>query len=89
MAGKLLLKTKNMCGENHEHEHDHEHKKIKCNCGTAAGGCGGAVYGLGLIGAAVYYIQNAVGFWDGFVGFLKALVWPAFLVYQLFEFLAK
>ncbi len=41
-----------------------------------------AVYGLGLIGAAIYYISNAVGFWAGFVGFLKALVWPAFLVYE-------
>jgi len=25
----------------------------------------------------------------GVVGFLKALVWPAFLVYQAFEFLSK
>jgi len=43
--------------------------------------CGGssAVYGLGLIGAAVYYISQATGFWMGIVGFLKALVWPAFL----------
>lgn len=47
---------------------------------------GGAVYGLGLIGAAVYYIQAAVGFWAGVVGFLKALVWPAFLVYELLAF---
>lgn len=41
-----------------------------------------AVYGLGLIGAAIYYISNATSFWMGFVGFLKALVWPAFLVYE-------
>lgn len=53
--------------------------------------CGGssAVYGLGLIGAAVYYISQAVGFWAGVVGFLKALVWPAFLVYEAFKFLGK
>ncbi len=43
----------------------------------------GAVYGLGLIGAAVYYIQMADSFGAGVVGFLKALVWPAFLVYKL------
>ncbi len=41
-----------------------------------------AVYGLGLIGAAIYYISQASTFWLGFVGFLKALVWPAFLVYE-------
>lgn len=41
-----------------------------------------AVYGLGFIGAAIYYIMNATGFWMGVVGFLKAIVWPAFLVYE-------
>lgn len=43
----------------------------------------GAILGLGFIGAAVYYIQHADGFWAGAVGLLKALVWPAFLVYKL------
>ena len=46
-----------------------------------------AVYGLGFIGAAVYYITHATGFWMGALGFLKALVWPAFLVYGLFKHL--
>ena len=41
-----------------------------------------AMYGVGLIGAAVYYISTATGFWMGVLGFLKALVWPAFLVYE-------
>jgi hypothetical protein len=40
-----------------------------------------AVYGLGFIGAAVYYIAAATTFWGGVLGFLKAIVWPAFLVY--------
>ena len=57
--------------------------KDKCGCGAS-----GAVYGLRLIGAAVYYISSAVGFWPGVVGFLKVLVWPAFLVYDLLKFLA-
>lgn len=47
----------------------------------------GAVYGLGLIGAAVYFIQQADSFWAGVLGFLKALVWPAFAVYKLLQFL--
>lgn len=49
---------------------------------------GGAVYGLGLIGAAVFFISHASGFWMGVVGFLKALVWPAFLVYEAFRHFA-
>lgn len=56
--------------------------KWKChNCGMGGG------YGLGVIGAAVYFISNSVGFWAGIVGFLKALVWPAFVVYGLLKFL--
>ena len=46
-------------------------------------GGGGAVYFLGAVGAAIYYIEVANGFWMGVLGLLKALVWPAFLVYQL------
>lgn len=49
---------------------------------------GGAVYGLGLIGAAVYYISISTTFWGGVLGFLKALIWPAFLVYELLRSLA-
>ena len=41
-----------------------------------------AVYGLGFIGASIYYILQANSFWMGILGFLKALVWPAFLVYE-------
>jgi hypothetical protein len=44
---------------------------------------GNAVYGLGLIGAVVYYIATAAGFWNGVWGVLKALVWPAILVFKL------
>jgi len=52
-------------------------------------GVSSAVYGLGFIGAAVYFIGQATSFGMGVVGFLKALVWPVFLVYQAFHFLAK
>ena len=45
----------------------------------------GAVYGLGFIGAAIYFISTACGFWAGVLGFLKAIVWPAFLVYEAFN----
>jgi hypothetical protein len=52
------------------------------------GGAGNAVYGLGLIGALVYYIQRADGFWSVILGILKALVWPAFATYYLLKFLS-
>jgi hypothetical protein len=48
----------------------------------------GAVYGLGLIGAAVYFISHSTGFWIGVLGFLKAMVWPAILVYELLKHVA-
>ena len=50
---------------------------------------GNAVYGFGLIGAAVYYISIATSFWAGFVGLLKAFVWPAFLVYEVLAHLSQ
>jgi hypothetical protein len=43
----------------------------------------GSIYGFGFIGAVIYYISTATDFWTGLLGFLKALVWPAFLVYEL------
>jgi hypothetical protein len=49
------------------------------------GSAGDAVYGLGVIGAAVWYISSATTFWMGVLGVLKAIVWPAFLVYEAFE----
>ncbi len=62
-------------------------EKIKCEHDFADSCKGGAIYGLGFIGAAIYYISTATGFWMGVLGFLKALVWPAFLVYGLLKFL--
>jgi hypothetical protein len=56
-------------------------QKMNGRCAT------GAVYGLGFIGAAAYYIGSAGTFWMGVLGFLKALVWPAFLVFELLKYL--
>ena len=50
-------------------------------------GTSGAVYGLGFIGAAIFFIKTATSFGVGALGVLKALVWPAVLVYKAFEFL--
>jgi hypothetical protein len=45
------------------------------------------LYGLGFIGALVYYISTATSFWVGVLGFFKAVFWPAFLVYELLKYL--
>ena len=45
----------------------------------------GAVYGMGFIGAAIYFISTATSFWVGVLGFLKAIVWPVFIVYHAFN----
>jgi hypothetical protein len=63
----------------------------KCNTGRRyynSNASGGAVYGLGFIGAAVYFISHAATFWMGVLGFIKAMVWPAFLVYEALKALA-
>ena len=46
-----------------------------------------SLYGLGFIGALVFYLQQATSFWAGVIGIGKAIVWPAFLVYDLMKFL--
>ena len=56
-----------------------------CKNNNSSHASGGAVYGLGFIGAAVYFISQAATFGAGLIGFLKALVWPAFLVYEAFK----
>ena len=56
-------------------------------CCNVQEGCGGVFYVLGVIGAAIYYISTAVGFWGGVLGFLKAIIWPVFLVLELLKFL--
>ena len=55
-------------------------------CGDMKGG-GEAVYGLGFIGALIYFIQHAHSFKEGLLGFLKALVWPAVIIYKVLELL--
>lgn len=50
------------------------------------GGSGGIVYGLAFLGALVYHLQHATSFVDGVIGIFKAMLWPAFLVYNLLGF---
>ena len=59
-----------------------DHTKCSSPGGNATGG---AVYGLGFIGAAIYFISVATSFWMGVLGFLKAIIWPVFLVLEAFK----
>jgi hypothetical protein len=45
----------------------------------------GGFYFLTFIGALVYFIQISDGFWGVVLAFLKACVWPAFLIHRAFE----
>lgn len=51
------------------------------------GGSSSAVYGLGFIGAVVFYLQHATTFADGLIGIAKSIVWPALFVYKALELL--
>lgn len=51
------------------------------------GGPAGGFYLLAFIGAAVYFVQLSEGFGEFIVALLKALVWPAYLIYHVFELL--
>jgi len=70
-----------MATEKYNYNYDTKWKK------AGGGGASGAVYGLGLIGALIYYIQHATTLLIGIIGVLKAIVWPAFLIYKVFEIL--
>jgi hypothetical protein len=63
-----LKKIEKMCSH---HKHGHGHANA-----------GGGVYFMGMIGAAIYFISSAPDFWMGVLGFLKAIVWPAIMVYE-------
>lgn len=72
-------------------EEEKNFSKNNCDCGSKGGskcGCASGFYGLGFLGAAIYFIKGAGTFWLGALGLLKAIVWPVFLVYKLFVFLA-
>lgn len=45
----------------------------------------GILYGLGFVGALIYFLQHADGFWNFVLGFLEAIVWPAIVIYHALE----
>lgn len=50
-------------------------------------GAFGGVYFLAFIGAAIYYLQQANSLWEGIVGLVKAIFWPAVIMYEVLKLL--
>jgi len=65
----------NMCQGNHH----------ACHCHGQGGS--GAIYGLGVVGALFYFLQNAATFGLVMTGIGKAIVWPAILMFKLLTYL--
>lgn len=66
-------------------------KEKKSKDGAASAkpmGSGDAVYGLGMIGAWVYFWKVSDTPADKAVAILRGFVWPAFLVYEAFSVVA-
>lgn len=55
------------------------------NAGVAGGG---AIYGLGIFGAWVFFWQQAETFWEYVLAVFQGLFWPALMVYDVFAALA-
>lgn len=61
-----------------------DHKHHNHNYG---GGNGNAIYGLGVVGALFYFLQNASGIEAVLWGIGKAIFWPAILMFKLLTYL--
>ena len=61
--------------------------KCKTKERTSESGTAGFAYVLGFFGALAYYWSTATSLWAVIVGFIQAVLWPAFLVYGLLVFM--
>ena len=77
-----MIKEKQTQTEKHECCQDvfkkGKHHHSNCNCGQSS-----ALYGLGVIGALFYFLQNAATFTAVIVGIFKAIFWPAFVIFRV------
>ncbi|HQR78814.1 MAG TPA: hypothetical protein PLT68_01195 [Actinomycetota bacterium] len=55
---------------------------------NASAASGGAIYGLGIFGAWVWFFQQADVWWEYGLAIIQGLFWPAFMVYRVFQSLA-
>lgn len=59
-----------------------KNKDFKCSA-TGSGGC---IWFLGFVGALIYNLSMATGFWSGVLAVLKSIIWPVFFVYGGLKF---
>ena len=59
------------------------------NSNASAAATGGAIYGLGIFGAWVYFFQQADTFWGYLLAVFQGIFWPAWMVYDVFRALAR
>jgi hypothetical protein len=71
----------NLADEGSLFKFQHVEKVINNNAGS------GAIYGLGIIGALIYFLQRADSFWAVVWGIIQAIFWPAVVVYKALELL--
>jgi hypothetical protein len=77
MKTENVSETPSCCHEKMAFKKHHCHK----------GGESNALYGVGMFGAAAYFLQGAHGFMPVITALAKALFWPAFLVFKIFTLL--
>lgn len=69
---ETCCQEKMMCKPHHCHKH---------------GGQSSAIYGLGVVGALFYFLQNATTFNLVMIGIGKSIFWPAILMFKLLTYL--
>lgn len=77
---KKEQKIEECCEEMYKHDW---HKKYHHGGGSQ----GNAIYGLGVIGALFYFLQNVSGLEAVLWGIGKAVFWPAILMFKLLTYL--
>lgn len=70
----------------------HECNCDHCNCDTShnykqSNSGGGAVYGIGIFGAAFYFFPHIANASEFVMAILKSLLWPGVLVYHALSLL--
>jgi hypothetical protein len=86
--GREIVVTENEVGsvvEQEPVEMEETKKRRRAATPSSSPGAGGAVYGLGMIGALVYFLRTAETREDYLLAVGKAVVWPAILVYLAFR----
>ncbi len=59
-----------------------------CNCNKKSSGSESPLYGIGLVGAAFYFLPGSNGLSEWLWHLFQTITWPGFLVYHLLQFMS-